>query len=152
MRAVGRDISQSMAPIMTSVMPSQSARMGSTGDNLGALSVASRAGVSLKTRGKCGLGQLRPGTDGPGPGERQKRRGGELRAGNSASWHFYRDKVTRGLSSLPAHHHRPSLKWQRSAPTQRRAPRVLSSGALRARCSVCGSTTASSAAPAGIQQ
>ena len=46
--------------------------------------------------------------------------------------------------------HRPSLKWQRSAPTQRRAPRVLSSGALRARCSVCGSTTASSAAPAGI--
>ena len=46
--------------------------------------------------------------------------------------------------------HRPSLKWQRSAPTQRRAPRVLSSGALRARCSVCGSTAASSAAPAGI--
>ena len=53
--------------------------MGSTGDNLGALSVASRAGVSLKTRGKCGLGQLRPDTDGPGPGERQRRRGGELR-------------------------------------------------------------------------
>ena len=43
-----------------------------------ALSVASRAGVSLKTRGKCGLGQLRPDTDGPGPGERQRRRGGEL--------------------------------------------------------------------------
>ena len=46
--------------------------------------------------------------------------------------------------------HRPNLKWRRSAPTQRRAPRVLSSGALRARCSVCGSTTASSAAPAGV--
>ena len=34
MRAVGRDISQSMAPMMTSGKPSQSARMGSTGDNL----------------------------------------------------------------------------------------------------------------------
>ena len=44
-----------------------------------ALSVASRAGVSLKTRGKCGLGHLRLATDGPGPGERQGRRGGELR-------------------------------------------------------------------------
>ena len=83
MRAAGRDISRSVAPIMTSVMPSQSARMGSTGDNLGALSVASRAGVSLKTRDKCGLGHLRPATDGPGPGERQGRRGGELISGNS---------------------------------------------------------------------
>ena len=69
-----------------------------------ALSVASRAGVSLKTRDKCGLGQLKVATDGTGPGERQRRRGGELRAGNSASWHFYRDKVTRGLSSVSAHH------------------------------------------------
>ena len=69
-----------------------------------ALSVASRAGVSLKTRDKCGLGQLGPATDGPGPGERQRRRGGELRAGNSASWHLHRDEVTRGLSSLSAHH------------------------------------------------
>ena len=34
-----------------------------------ALSVASRAGVSLKTRDKCGLGQIRVATDGPGPGE-----------------------------------------------------------------------------------
>ena len=30
-----------------------------------ALSVASRAGVSLKTQDKCGLGQLRLDTDGP---------------------------------------------------------------------------------------
>ena len=43
-----------------------------------ALSVASRAGVSLKTRDKCGLGQLRLATDGPRPGERQRRRAGEL--------------------------------------------------------------------------
>ena len=32
-----------------------------------ALSMASRAGVSLKTRDKCGSGQLGPATDGPGP-------------------------------------------------------------------------------------
>ena len=44
-----------------------------------ALSVASRAGVSLQTQGKCGLGRLRRATDGPGPGWRQRRRGGELR-------------------------------------------------------------------------
>ena len=44
-----------------------------------ALSVASRAGVSLQTQGKCGLGWLRRATDGPGPGERQRRRGGALR-------------------------------------------------------------------------
>ena len=44
-----------------------------------ALSVASRAGVSLQTQGKCGLGRLRCATDGPGPGERQRRRGGALR-------------------------------------------------------------------------
>ena len=44
-----------------------------------ALSVASRAGVSLQTQGKCGLGRLRLATDGPGPGGRQRRRGGALR-------------------------------------------------------------------------
>ena len=44
-----------------------------------ALSVASRAGVSLQTQGKCGLGRLRLATDGPGPGGRQRRRDGELR-------------------------------------------------------------------------
>ena len=44
-----------------------------------ALSVTSRAGVSLKTQDKCGLGQLRLATDGPGPGERQRRRARELR-------------------------------------------------------------------------
>ena len=43
-----------------------------------ALSVASRAGVSLQTQGKCGLGRLRRATDGHGPGERQRRRAGEL--------------------------------------------------------------------------
>ena len=50
-----------------------------TEDNISSLSVASRAGVSLKTRDKCGLGHLRPDTDGTGPGERQRRRGGALR-------------------------------------------------------------------------
>ena len=69
-----------------------------------ALSVASRAGVSLQTQGKCGSGQLGPATDGPGPGGRQRRRGGGLGAGNSASWHLHRDTVTRGLSSVSAHH------------------------------------------------
>ena len=63
---------------MTSGNPSQSPLMGSTSDQSRALSVASRAGVSLKTRDKCGLGQIRVATDGPGPGERQRRRGGEL--------------------------------------------------------------------------
>ena len=33
----------------------------------------------LKTRDKCGSGQLGPATDGPGPGERQRRRARELR-------------------------------------------------------------------------
>ena len=56
--------------------------IGSDGVHRGqsrALSVASRAGVSLKTRDKCGLGQLRLATDGTGPGERQERRARELR-------------------------------------------------------------------------
>ena len=44
-----------------------------------ALSVASRAGVSLKTRDKCDFRHLRLATDEPGPGEGQRRRGGELR-------------------------------------------------------------------------
>ena len=83
---------------------SQSPRMGSTGAQSRALSVASRDGVSLKTQDKCGLGQLRLAVDVTGPGKRQGRRGGELRAGNSASWHLHRDKVTRGRSSLSAHH------------------------------------------------
>ena len=44
-----------------------------------ALSVASRANVGLKTQDKCGFRHLRLATDGPGPGEQQRRRGGELR-------------------------------------------------------------------------
>ena len=44
-----------------------------------ALSMASRAGVSLKTRDKCGSGRLRLATDRTEPGERQGRRGRELR-------------------------------------------------------------------------
>ena len=64
-----------------------------------ALSVASRAGVSLKTQDKCGLGQLRLATDGPGPGELQRRRARELRAGNSTSWHFI---ATRSHADSPA--------------------------------------------------
>ena len=55
------------------------ARHGATGSALEPYTGASRAGVSFKTRDKCGLGQLRVATDGPGPGERQRRRGGELR-------------------------------------------------------------------------
>ena len=57
-----------------------------------ALSVASRANVGLKTQDKCGFRHPRLATDGPGPGEQQRRRGGELRAGNSASWHLLRDQ------------------------------------------------------------
>ena len=55
------------------------ARHGPPGVLSSAYTGASRAGVSLKTRDKCGLGHLRPDPDGTGPGERQKRRGGELR-------------------------------------------------------------------------
>ena len=55
------------------------ARHGPPGVLSSAYTGASRAGVSLKTRDKCGLGQLRLATDGPGPGERQRRRGGALR-------------------------------------------------------------------------
>ena len=55
------------------------ARHGATGSALEPYTGASRAGVSLKTRDKCGLGQLRLATDGTGPGERERRRGGELR-------------------------------------------------------------------------
>ena len=62
----------------------------------GALSVASPASVRFQTRDKCGSGRLRLATDMTEPGERQGRRGGELRAGNRASWHLLRDKVTRG--------------------------------------------------------
>ena len=80
------------------------ARHGATGSALEPYTGASRAGMSLKTQNKCGLGQLRLAAGGPGPGERQRRRGGELRAGNNAFWHLHRDKVTRGRSSLSAHH------------------------------------------------
>ena len=55
------------------------ARHGATGSALEPYTGASRAGVSLKTRDKCGLGQLRLATDGTGPGERQRGRGGEQR-------------------------------------------------------------------------
>ena len=48
--------------------------------------VASRAGVSLQTQGKRGLGRLRRATDGPGPGERQRRRGGELGSRFVCTW------------------------------------------------------------------
>ena len=55
---------------------------------------ASRAGVSLKTRDKCGLGQLRLAADGPGPGERQRGRGGELGSRFVGTW-TCRDEVPR---------------------------------------------------------
>ena len=55
------------------------ARHRASGSALEPYTGASRAGVSLKTRDKCGLGQLRLATDGTGPGERQERRARELR-------------------------------------------------------------------------
>ena len=77
-----------------------------------ALCVPSRAGVSLQTQGKCGSGQLGRATDGPGPGGRQGRQGGELGAGSSASWHFiatrsYADSPASQLTSSPS----LSLSW-----------------------------------------
>ena len=85
-----------------------------------ALSVASRAGVSLQTRDKCGSGRLRLATDGPGPGERQERRGGELRAGNSASWHLL--SATRSYADSPASQltTSPSLLLSRPRPISSR--------------------------------
>ena len=61
-------------------------QVGSTGTISRGLFVASRAGVSLKTRDKCGSGQLGLATDGPGPGERQRRRGGELGSHFVGTW------------------------------------------------------------------
>ena len=89
--------------------------IGSDGVHRGqsrALSVASRAGVSLQTQDKCGLGQLKVAADETGPGERQRRRARELRAGNSASWHFiatrsYADSPASQLTSSPS----LSLSW-----------------------------------------
>ena len=91
------------------------ARHGPPGVLSSAYTGASRAGVSLKTRDKCGLGQLRLATDGPGPGERQRMRGGDLRAGNSASWHVcfatrsHADAPASQLTTSPS----LSLSWPR---------------------------------------
>ena len=49
-RAAGRDIPRSVAPMTTSGMPSQSPRMGVHRGHSRVLSVASRAGVSLKAQ------------------------------------------------------------------------------------------------------
>ena len=73
---------------------SQSPRHGATGSALEPYTGASRAGVSLKTRDKCGLGQLRLATDGTGPGERQRGRGGELGSRFVGTW-TCRDEVPR---------------------------------------------------------
>merc|ERR1712086_1186692 len=62
------------------------ARHGPPGVLSSAYTGASRAGVSLKSRDKCGLGQLRLATDGPGPRERQRRRGGELGSRFVCTW------------------------------------------------------------------
>ena len=62
------------------------ARHGATLSALEPYTGASRAAVSLKTQDKCGLGQLRLAADGPGPGERQKRRGGELGSRFVGTW------------------------------------------------------------------
>ena len=75
-----------------------------------ALSVASRAGVSLQTQGKCGLGWLRRATDGPGPGGRQRRRGGELGGWSvrvseirpCATWAWPGGQPSKGGALLPA--------------------------------------------------
>ena len=55
------------------------ARHGATLSALEPYTGASRDGVSLKTRDKCGSGQLGPASDGPEPGERQRRRARKLR-------------------------------------------------------------------------
>ena len=69
-----------------------------------ALSVASRAGVSLQTRDNCGSGRLKLATDRPGPGKRQRRRGGELR-GWRVRVRPCRDKsATKRYFLLSAHH------------------------------------------------
>ena len=86
MRAAGRDISQSVAPSMTSGKPSQSAQMGVHRGHSRVLSVASRAGVSLRARYKCSLGQLGPASDETGPRKRQGRRGGELGSRFVGNW------------------------------------------------------------------
>ena len=92
------------------------ARHGATGSALEPYTGASRAGMSLKTQNKCGLGQLRLAAGGPGPGERQRRRGGELRAGNSASWHLL--SATRSYADSPASQltNSPSLLLSRPRP------------------------------------
>ena len=50
--------------------------------------------MSSITQDKCGLGRLRLDTDGPEPGERQGRRGGELRSRFVGTW-TCRDDVPR---------------------------------------------------------
>ena len=92
------------------------ARHRASGSALEPYTGASRAGMSLKTQNKCGLGQLRLAAGGPGPGERQRRRGGELRAGNSASWHLL--SATRSYADSPASQltTSPSLLLSRPRP------------------------------------
>ena len=69
-----------------------------------ALSVASRASVSLQTRDKCGSGRLRPATDGPGPGKRQGRRGGELRGWRVGVRPCRNASATKRYFLISAHH------------------------------------------------
>ena len=80
------------------------ARHGATGSALEPYTGASRAGVSLKTRDKCGLGQLRLATDGPGPGGRQRRQGGELRGLRVHVRPCREASATTRYFLLPAHH------------------------------------------------
>ena len=68
------------------------ARHRASGSALEPYTGASRAGMSLKTQNKCGLGQLRLAAGGPGPGERQRRRGGELGSRFVGTW-TCRDEV-----------------------------------------------------------
>ena len=69
-----------------------------------ALSVASRASVRLQTRDKCGSGRLRPATDGPGPGKRQGRRGGELRGWRVGVRPCRNASATKRYFLISAHH------------------------------------------------
>ena len=80
------------------------ARHGVTGSALEPYTGASQASVSLKTRDKCGLGQLRLATDGPEPGERQGRRARELRGWRVRVRPCRKASATKRYFLLSAHH------------------------------------------------
>ena len=59
-----------------------------------------RARVSFITQDKCGLGRLRLAADGPGPGERQRRRGGELGSRFVGTWGLLHEYIGHDVSNM----------------------------------------------------